>query len=615
MDQAAVKNYVEEFWKKHAGSSTADCFPAWYLHHVKEVPVNVAFQNTSEPEDHVGQNNYDFGVDAFNLSQVDSHYVLSLVQAKYSSSLNYISSGFRNLIKFLPVLNNILNRNDANINKQNKVIINLRRELNSLTNDELNKLRLEFLVIHISDENDDIIQHKSTKNRNDLTTAAENELPNYEFQIKIEGPSKWGHENIVRPPEWDILKILGRKTSVGVNGKYNHMYLGVGYLSELVELYERRRYHLFSKNVRYFIKSKSNVDLGPSAKMKETLKNICLPLQIDAVDPGIFAFYHNGVTIFSKDIEDYDPEQNKIKLRDPFVLNGCQTIKTAYLFFTDYKNNPKFDKTIWENITIPIRIISSVNEDLIRLVTINNNRQNAISYDALRSNDPVQLELEAAFKDRKIIYERQKGAFENIEDTNPEVFSTIYENTCGRRINIVELGRTIAAATGEMSHALSPSHIFESDSVYNKIFSPKRLQSKVLLTFLQNLHDVMPLVVKMNLGLEKIKNGPSPSRLSYYALALLIAYIEEKEDIKFIKMFGTKLWGRNKVIRDELLKKLDNRHSKIQNILKTQFMTLTDGKTESLMNAYKKATLEFERSIDIFTLTKKLDEELPIDID
>jgi hypothetical protein len=49
----------------------------------------------------------------------------------------------------------------------------------------------------------------------------------------------------------------------------------------------------------------------------------------------------------------------------------------------------------------------------VRSVTVNNN-QNAMSSAALRPNDPVQIRLERRFKQRRVFYQHQEGAFDNI---------------------------------------------------------------------------------------------------------------------------------------------------------------------------------------------------------
>lgn len=606
MQEKAARELVEKFYIDNAGTSAQDSFPVWYLHHVLELPIETAFKNSSDPKDHKGGNNYDFGIDAFHLNLMDTKPRLTLIQAKYSSSLSLINQGFKGFERSIYVIANMLENRECEDHKQNKVLSNLHAELNKLDDIVKRQLVIEFLVIHLSTEDEEIIAHKTVKTRDDLTDEAKNTLSDYSFRIRQEGPGKWKHETTVIPSEWTPLSIFGNMSSIDDQDNSTCMSLGIGYLSELVELYDQRRDYLFAKNVRYYIKSKKNTETGPAAKMKETLKEICIQSS-PQVKPDTFAFYHNGVTIYSKEVR---PGGTGIEVKNPYVLNGCQTIKNAYFFRTDPKLRAKINPAAWQEIKIPIRIVSTKNDRLVNLITINNNRQNAISYDALRANDPVQIDLESRFTKAKIIYERQQGAFATLIDTHPEMLDEVYTNTYGTRVNIVELARTICAAAGELSLSLSPSHIFESDSAYERVFSNKRLRSISLLAFLQNLHDVIPVILKKDYGLKGAGNGWSATRLTYHTIALLINYFESNEDMKVIKKYGGQLWGRNKEFRADISKLLDNYHSKILRVLKEKFLVLESPKNELLREIYKEAAQDYKSKWDIFTLACDIDSEV-----
>jgi AIPR protein len=97
-----------------------------------------------------------------------------------------------------------------------------------------------------------------------------------------------------------------------------------------VEIYRARKDDLFSKNVRLFLKSKTNTEKGPSGKMRETLNTMCCAIDSENKNPPeLFALYHNGITIYARNVSMKD---QTLILREPYVLNGCQTISTAYRF-------------------------------------------------------------------------------------------------------------------------------------------------------------------------------------------------------------------------------------------------------------------------------------------
>ncbi len=607
MNTNTVKQYVEEFRKKLALNSPEDAFPAWYLNYILSQSETVSLKNSSDTSEYGGKRNYDFGIDAFNISTIGDTPVLTIIQAKYSPQINYISKGFKDLIKCLPLVNNMINKIDTDVPHQNKVLVNLKASINKLSDEQRTMLQIEFLVIHLSEDDETVLAHKTEPARKELTENIEYKIPNHNVRIRQYGPKDWDNFSTVVTAEWIPIKMKGF-TNIECTNESNHkMYLGIGYLADLVELYNQRRDNLFSKNVRYFIKSKKNLEKGPSGKMRETLKSICIS---DSEPTELFAFYHNGVTIYGKDVT---VDGENIKLREPYVLNGCQTIKTSFLFRYDSNYKEKINTDIWNNILVPVRLITSADEDLIRRITINTNRQNAMSSAALRANDPIQLELETSFRQHKIFYERQEGAKSNIEDTNPELFENIYMASNNMAVNIVDLARTISAASGDMSFALSPAHIFESDKAYKKIFNGKTTRSIAFLIFLQNLHDVIPVVLKKDLKLSNNEYGISRNRLVYFTINLLIKYLAKTGRLDLIYDYGNRLLGRNKTFRDDVAKVLDNYHSKITQQLNKHFLSLDNNRSESLMQALEKASKLYKNKSSIFDLIENIDGEIFFD--
>lgn len=604
MKTNTAKQYVEEFRKKLALDSPEDAFPAWYLNYVLAQSETIALKNSSDISEFGGKRNYDFGIDGFNLSIINDIPILVLLQAKYSTQINYISKGFRDLVKCLPLLSSMLDKIDTDVPFQNKVLINLKAAINKLSDEKRKILQVEFIVIHLSDDDETVLAHKTDAARKDLAEEIEYKIPNHNVRIKQEGPKEWGSFTPVIPAEWITIKMKGFADIENYNGTMSKMYLGLGYLADLVELYNQRRDNLFLKNVRYFIKSKKNIEKGPSAKMRDTLKDICIT---GGESPALFAFYHNGITIYGKDVI---KDGNNLKIKEPYVLNGCQTIKTSFLFRFDPKFKEKIETDKWETIFIPVRLITSSDDNLIRKVTINNNRQNAMSPAALRANDPIQLDLETRFRERKIFYERQEGAKSNIEDTNPELFDALYEASNSMAVNSIDLARTISASAGEISSALSPAHIFESDNIYKKIFNDKKTSSIAFLIFLQNLHDVIPVILKKDLKLNSNEYGVSSNRLVYFSINLLIKYIEKTQKLDLIYEYGDKLVGKNRNFREDVAKVLDNYHSKITKQLNVHFLSLDNNKNESLMLALDRASKLYKSRNNIFDLVQNIDKEI-----
>jgi len=596
-----VRAAVDAFRERTAhGYSSEDCFPPWYLQQEIHLSDTQAIAQSAETK-----KGYDFGIDAFYVD-TSSTPKLVLVQAKYSDNLNLIRNGFRDLARSIPEVRRALESIETEEPRQNKVLVNLRAVMNNLDSKVRKKVELVFCVIHLNAE-DSVIRAERTKTaRNDLAEAVRTIFRNRVSLIRDVGPVEMGPtQQVVAPPSRTTLRVLSPvlyETETGAK-----MYMGLGVLSELVELYRMRKDDLFSRNVRYYLYSKRNTEKGPAAKMREALKLTC----VDRVaDPRLFALNHNGVTLHASDV---DEMRDGLSMSDPFVLNGCQTIKNAYLFRHASIYRDKIDKKRWNEVRVPLKIVISSDSNLVTNITINNNRQNSISPAALRANDPVQLRLEESFRKRGIFYERQEGAYTNVENTSPELLQEEYENTRGTYVDMVDLGRSLAAVAGEISRAEHPNELFESDKGYSTCFSPKRVSSITLMTFLQNLHDVTGVILKKDLGLkprEDTTQGPRPSRFKYQTMCLLVRYLAKERMSRFVSqwgdgLYGDAMWGWN--FRREVASKL-RRGSGIRKYLAERFMRISQNKAEIIRQEFERAEKELKltHSIDPFDVFKNL---------
>jgi hypothetical protein len=289
-------------------------------------------------------------------------------------------------------------------------------------------------------------------------------------------------------------------------------------------------------------------------------------------------------------------------------------VKSAYLFFSDPRNRGRIHDDVWTQIAVPIRVTTTRDEGFIRQVTINTNRQNSMSSAALRANDDLQLCLQERFRAAKIFYERQEGAFDSVQDSNPEFLEEEYENSLGRRVNVVDVARSLSAVAGGTElhdYAHHPNRIFDDDKAYARCFQSKRLHSITLLTFLQNLHDVLPLVLKRDLGLSQDGAGPRPSQLGFYVMCLLMRYLAKSKRSDVIVEYGRKLWGRDRAFREEIRLSVGNHRSGIKGMLAEKFLPLPDRRHESLKTAFGRAesSLRLGSDIDVFEAFSNLDDE------
>jgi hypothetical protein len=393
----------------------------------------------------VGKTKGDAGLDAYYLeTQLDGRLKIVLLQAKYRESIDEIGPGFKDLERCLPRVENIL-KGLASPETENKIYVNLRAAVQKKlqSSSDLGPLDFDFKVIHLCDQDPMIIRANCRKSIDDLKEEFRTRFPEAQCTVEPVGPAQISGTDIVRPgDDWFSLHLSAVRIEVPLGERQLSMYLGVGRLGELVNLYNQRRDDLFSKNVRYFLHSKKNVERGPSGKIRDSLKEICVSSTDASLRPEMFAFYHNGITVYARDVR-ISEQDRTAEVREPFVLNGCQTIKTGFYFRNDSKLMQRIDETRWDRIEIPLRIITTRDEELIRQITIANNRQNQMSPAALRANDPVQLALADRFKRRGIFYQRQEGAFEELEEINPALIEADYPNTYGGYVNVEDLARCL----------------------------------------------------------------------------------------------------------------------------------------------------------------------------
>ncbi len=139
---------------------------------------------------------------------------------------------------------------------------------------------------------------------------------------------------------------------------------------------------IFDKNVRYSL-GKSNKVVN---EINKTLKE----------EPEKTVLYHNGLTIIAAEIK---KEPNKIKLKNCYIVNGCQST----MAFHNYTG------VISDNAKILLKIIQTTDSTLANQITRNTNNQNPVQIRDLKSNNNFQKQLQSEFKDLEIFYEIKRG--------------------------------------------------------------------------------------------------------------------------------------------------------------------------------------------------------------
>ncbi len=229
-------------------------------------------------------------------------------------------------------------------------------------------------------------------------------------------------------------------------------------------------------------------------------------------------------------------------------------MKTSFLFAGDPSRKLSIDQELWDKIPIPLRVVVTKNEDLVREVTVANNRQAAMSASAYRANDPEQLRLENQFRsEMKIFYERQQCAFVNLRRDDPRKLQDLYENN-RTPITIEELAQAIACAGNTpLDKAARVSELFD-EYEYKKLFAESTTANLQLLVFLTNLLSIMRLVLKDVKG-QSTRLATLPTGRFVYPCSRILARWIVRHRSHLIQQYGFQVLRRGhntKSFRDDI---------------------------------------------------------------
>jgi hypothetical protein len=269
------------------------------------------------------------------------------------------------------------------------------------------------------------------------------------------------HHRITHRYPVEITQTLERG---GPSGE--QMHIGFVRLMDLYSMYRDMEYRFFERNIRASLSE----DESPNRAMTKALRDIILD---EKELPSVFAFNHNGVTLYAEHIEH---DGGICEITEPRLLNGAQTVTTFARFLKKNEDNPRIKERegALRELTCLCKIITEAAPEFVVSVTINNNRQNPVMPWNLHANDMIQLELQDKFREElHIYYERQENAFIGLSQQDLDEL----EITEYKAIELVRLAQTILATEGEIDKISRTRDVFESEKVYAQVFSAQRLQA------------------------------------------------------------------------------------------------------------------------------------------
>ena len=173
--------------------------------------------------------------------------------------------------------------------------------------------------------------------------------------------------------------------------------------NELVKLLSTEdgllRKNIFEDNVRDF-----QGDTTINQEIGVTIKN----------SPERFILLNNGITIVCDEVNEMN---RKVSIRNPQVVNGCQTCNVLFQHFKDGVDISK--------IFIIVKIIGSANNDIVNNIVKGTNRQNIVYEEAFEITSEFHKLLETFFNIYsvegydKLYYERRSKQYDNNSRIKP----------------------------------------------------------------------------------------------------------------------------------------------------------------------------------------------------
>jgi hypothetical protein len=440
--------------KKTCGGVRNDYFGLLYLEQEFGIERNRAIA-------HVAFGGNDYGVDGFHFDREGRN--LYLLQFKYSDSHAQFKQSFNRLIE--TGMERIFGARDQD-QQLNQLLLKIKSCL--IENQALiDRVCIYFVFTGDPEEAD----------RSQVLDKLREDLENKKYLIDqcfgrpvtmvIEFRSARTHQvsptKRIRQTHTYPIQLDETVMRTGPNGET--MTVGFIRLIDLYRMYQEMGQRFFERNIRAALPENEPVNRS----IQQSLKRIVIDGKDDAT---VFAFNHNGVTLFA---EALNPMGSQLQITEPRVLNGAQTITTFSRFLKAYVGSNLLTERleVLQSIRVMCRIITDALSEFVTTVTINNNRQNPVDPWSLHANDMIQLQIHDQFHDDlKIYYERQERAFENLSDNDLEEQGI----TEYKAIELTKLARTFLASDGEIDKFSRFRDVFEDERIYNQVFNQSRLK-------------------------------------------------------------------------------------------------------------------------------------------
>ncbi|MBW8830822.1 MAG: AIPR family protein [Burkholderiales bacterium] len=326
----------------------------------------------------------DFGVDAMQVTEeVDGEFAVTLFQAKYKAKLeadsNFGEGGIQALVDAI------------------RHIFDPSADLGAI-NDRL-RVRVEEARAMVRDGFIPRVRAIACNNGLKWNEQAQRMIDLAHFGDQV----TWEHVNhdvligiLQRPKQVDdTLRFVGRANVEDMN--FSRVCIGRMPVTEVAALMRPHGDTLLERNVRRYLGLHGNrVNEG----IRETLQSS---------NPSNFYFFNNGLTLVCTDFS-YNALQSsdyQVRVENLQIVNGGQTCMTI---LKTAESLAAQGKTLPGDASVLVRLykLPKDNEDIVLQITHATNSQNPVDLKDLRSNDSIQIQLEASIQSLGFNYRRKR---------------------------------------------------------------------------------------------------------------------------------------------------------------------------------------------------------------
>jgi len=393
--------------------------------------------NNNQAFDAICDGTHDKGVDAVVLDHIEKH--VTIIQSKFSANMGTISKTDTERLADVREYFRSRKSFDNSVSGANQSAARLLEETYQAIRKKSYTFELVLLSTHSSDSDlEDFVYDECGFKRWQFTFFDYRKVLNLHKDSLRDYTPKTGHYNLRFK---DSDKTILRKDKV------NSWVLNVS-VEEIRQLATRFPKDLFRKNIRNFLgTSKAN------RSIKNTLKD----------DPENFWYYNNGITILC-DQANLILEESHIRLVNPQVVNGCQTVTSI----KNYKGELNGD--------VLVRVIQSDDHTFIQNITLAQNTSNPVKARDFKSNDPIQIRLKRELKKKGFYYEIKRGEeFSSMRKKYRSISAEIHNS-----INNEKVAKFLATERISPSTALGKGSEIFFDTFYEKLFTSSTSSSDII---------------------------------------------------------------------------------------------------------------------------------------